>query len=432
MNHLERILSSLADSVPALVYAIALLVLALVVAIIVKKIVVKLCRRLNLGKKLEKYNEDDSGETGETTDFVDTIGKIAFVLVFVLFLPGILDTLNLHGVSQPIMNMMNDLFGYLPNIIGAIAIFVIGNMLAKVVKQIVVSLLRRVKFDKLQEKIGIKAGESTIGFSALVGNVIYGFILIFVTIAALEVLDISAISDPAAGMLADVLSMVPNVFTATILIVVGVYVGRLVGTLLSALLSGLGVNGLFADTLKSSKPGGKEIIVSDIIGGMAKFIVVLLFAVQAFSVLRLAVFNDIGEMIIAYLPNIIGALLVLGIGVLLAKFAGNAMGKHTHSSALKIKLVKTAIITMTIFMTLNQLRIAEFIVNTTFIVVLGAAAVACVLAFGIGGRDIAASILANAKESLEEKIDDKASEDLAVAEPVGTPVASETSADSSN
>ena len=402
MNYLEQILSSLANSVPALVYAIGLLILALVVAWIVKTIVVKLCKRLNLGKRLEKYNEDEAGGDAGAPDIVEIIGKIVFVLIFVLFLPGILDTLNLHGVSQPITNMMNDLFGYLPNIIGAVVIFVVGNILAKAVKQIVVGLLRRVKFDKLQEKIGIKPGDTTIGFSALVGNIIYGFILIVVSIAALQILDISAISDPAVDMLSVVLAMIPNIFTAIILIVVGVYVGKLVGTLLAALLSGIGINSLFADTLKSSKPGGKEIVVSDIIGGMAKFIVILLFAVQSVNVLHLEVFNDLGDMIISYLPNIIGALIVFAIGILLAKFAANAMSKHTHSSALKVKLVKTAIITLTVFMTLNQLRIAEFIVNATFIVILGAAAVACVLAFGLGGRDFAASILANAKASLEE------------------------------
>ena len=409
MHYLQQILTPLVGSVPSIIYAIVLLILALIVASIVKALVVKLCRRLNLGKRLEKY---EAGDDNEASDLIDTIGKIVFVLVFVFFLPGILNILNLYGVSQPIMTMMNNLFGYLPNIIGAIVIFVIGNILAKVVKQIAISILRRVKFDTLQEKVGIKQGETTIGFSTLVGNIIYGFILIFVTIAALQVLNITSITDPAVGMLSVVLTMIPNIFTAIILIVVGVFIGRLVGTLLSALLSGIGVNNLFADVLKNNKEGGKEIVVSDIIGGMAKCIVILIFTVQSFGVLRLAVFNDLGDMVIGYLPNFIGALIVLAVGFLLSKFAENAMSKHTHSSALKVKLVKTAIITMTVFMALNQLRIASFIVNTTFIVVLGAAAVACVLAFGIGGKDTAASILACAKESLKEKCsEDKGSED---------------------
>ena len=400
MHYLQQILIPLVGSVPSIIYAIVLLVLALIVASIVKAIVVKVCQRLNLGKRLEKY---EAGDDGEASDLIETVGKIVFVLVFVLFLPGILNILNLHGVSQPIMTMMNNLFGYLPNIIGAVVIFVIGNILAKVVKQIAISILRRVKLDKLQEKVGIKQGETTIGFSVLVGNIIYGFIIIFVTIAALQVLNITAITDPAVGMLSVVLSMIPNIFTAIILIVVGIYIGKLVGTLLAALLSGIGVNSLFADVLKSNKPDAKEIVVSNIIGGMAKCIVILIFTVQAFGVLRLEVFNNLGDTVIAYLPNFIGALIVLGVGLLLAKFAESAMSKHTHSSALKVKLVKTIIITMTVFMTLNQLKIASFIVNTTFIVVLGAVAVACVLAFGIGGRDMAANILANAKESFKEK-----------------------------
>ena len=56
-------------------------------------------------------------------------------------------------------------------------------------------------------------------------------------------------------------------------------------------------------------------------------------------------------------------------------------------------VVKAAILTLAVFMTLNQLGIATSIVNAAFIIVLGAVAVAFAISFGVGGRDVASNVL---------------------------------------
>jgi len=393
MTALNQALASVFGAGLSLVYAVVLLIVAWVVALIAETVVVKLCGRPAIAKRLGKLGGGGDGKAAD--GLVNTFGKIVFVVVFVLFLPGILNILNLQGVSQPIANMMNVLFGFLPNIIGAIVIFVIGLFLARIVKQIVTSVLRGLKFDKLQEKVGIKPDGSAMSFSALVGNVVYALILIPVIIAALQVLNISSISDPAIYMLNTIFGMIPNVFIAVVLIVVGVFIGRLVGTLTAALLSGLGLNGLFSGFFKESEEGGKKILVSNLVGDLVKYIIILLLAVQSLSVLHLDVLNSLGSMIVAYLPNFVGALIILCAGLFLSALLEKTMKKYAADSAVSASLVKYAVIVITVFMTLNQLKIASFIVNTAFIVILGAAAVAFAIAFGIGGRDTAARVLRN-------------------------------------
>ena len=400
MRHLERLLSNLVDGLPSIIYAILFLLLALVVAFIAKKIVVKLCRRFKLDQKVGKHAQEGESSTGGLTE---TIGKIVFVLVFVLFLPGILDSLNLQGVSQPITNMMNSLMGYLPSIIGAAAIFLVGNLLAKTVKQIIISILDRIKLNKLQEKMGIKEDETTIGFSVLVGNIVYALILIVVAISALHVLNIEAISVPAMGMLNTIFAMIPNVFIAILLIFVGVMLGKLVGSLLSAFLSGIGVNKLAKEIFKATEENEKKFVLSNIIGDFVKYIIVVLFVVQSFSVLNLDVLNNLGIMIIAYLPNVVGAVIILALGLFLASFLEKTLKNYASISPVIAKLIKGVVMTVAVFMTLNQLNIAAFIVNAAFVIILCAFAVAFAIAFGIGGRNFAAKTLEDARENMTKK-----------------------------
>lgn len=406
MQYLEQVLTNVVGAVPSIIYAIVLLILAWIVASIVKAIVIKVCKRFNVGKLFGNHSEKEA-DGSEKNDLIETLGKTAFVIVFVLFLPGILDNLNLQGVSQPITNMMNTLFAYIPNVIGAGAIFFIGMSIAKIIKQITVSVLQRLNFDKLQEKAGIKPDKSTISFSALVGTVIYSLILIFVTTAALQILNISSVSVPAINMLNIILSMIPNVFVAIFLIAAGVFIGKLAGSLVSTVLSGLGINSLMSSVTNGGKIGNK-IPLSKLIGDIVKYIIILLLVVQSLSVLHLEVLNSLGTMIVVYLPNFISALIIFGVGLFLASFAEKNMNEYIHNSVVSSKLVKYAIIIITVFMTLNQLKIASLIVNTTFIAVLCTAAVATAISFGIGGRDAAANVLQKASDVFNKKDDGKA------------------------
>jgi len=408
MTFINNILLQISNAIPSLIYAILFLVVAFVVAYIAKKLVIQILTRLNFGQKLSKHDKDyDEKNTG---GLVETIGKIVFVLVFVLFLPGILDNLNLHGVSQPITNMMNSLIGFLPNVFGAVIIILIGNFLAKTVKQILISILSKIKFDKLQTKVGIEEGESTVGFSTLIGNVVYALILIVAAIAALQILNIAAISVPAVAMLNSIFAMIPNVFTAVLLVFVGVMIGRLAGSLLSAFLSSVGINNWTKD-LFHIEDGKAKFVPSNLIGDFVKYLIIVLFVVQSFGVLRLDVLNNIGVMIIAYLPNFVGAVIILCLGFFLSNLLEKAMKKHASVSPLFAKLLKSLIMAVTVFMTLNQLNIAAFIVNAAFVIILCAIAVAFALAFGLGGRDFAAKTLEDARGNIENKAKDELKEE---------------------
>jgi hypothetical protein len=388
MGYLINLIESFVSGIPSVIHAVLLLVLAYAVALIAKALVVKALKLLKIDKRIDKLGVVDEA-TGSSLDF---IGKLVFVIVFLLFLPGVLDKLGFDNVSTPITLLVTQFLNYIPNIIAAVIILMIGALVAKIVRQLTAPILKKLNVDKLQEKAGISAtGNATI--SSVISYVIYVIILIPVIIAALQALNITAISNPAIAMLNTMFGMLPNIFVAIALVVIGTIVAKIAGKLLSQILSGLGTDSLIKKIVPSDNSKLKDFSLSNAIGEFVKYIIILLFVVEATNVINLEVLKNVGGAIIAYLPLVISSVIVLGIALLISTWVGGFIQNKYPDAKLTAIVAKSAIIVVAIFMVLVQLGIATTIVSAAFIIVLGAFAVAFAIAFGIGGRDFAASTL---------------------------------------
>lgn len=136
---------------------------------------------------------------------------------------------------------------------------------------------------------------------------------------------------------------------------------------------------------------------------IVKYVILIFFIVQALNVLKLDILTRIGATIIAYMPNALSTIIVLGIALLFANYIEKVILEKFPNSKGSALIAKVAIITLGVFLSLYQLGIATSIVNAAFVIVLGALAVAFAVAFGIGGRDFASHML----KKLEDKMDDK-------------------------
>jgi len=123
--------------------------------------------------------------------------------------------------------------------------------------------------------------------------------------------------------------------------------------------------------------------------------VMLLVILLAANALGLMVVSTLFSELLAYIPSVITAVIILILGIVLGEFvkelvlasAGAVPGGPTLARA-----AKGAVIVLAVFMALEQLGIAEDIVLVAFIAVVGAAALATGIAFGLGGREVAAAI----------------------------------------
>jgi hypothetical protein len=253
-------------------------------------------------------------------------------------------------------------------------------------------MLKRFNIDKLQEKAGV-GGDESVTFSSMISYVIYVIILIPIIIAALQTLNITAISQPATVVLDQIFTIIPQVIVAIILIVIGTYVAKITGKLLSNLLSSVGADAVTKKIVSTENSKMKDFSLSKVIGEVVKYIIILLFTVQALNVIKLDVLQSVGEAIIAYLPFVISAIIIMGVALFFAAWIESFMRKKHPNAGLTTVIVKYAIIIIAVFMTLIQLDIATSIVNAAFIIVLGAIAIAFAIAFGIGGREFAAKTM---------------------------------------
>lgn len=113
--------------------------------------------------------------------------------------------------------------------------------------------------------------------------------------------------------------------------------------------------------------------------------------VEGFSMLHLSVLTDIGNAVIGYMPYILASALILLACYVCDGLAGKALSKGNHTILAIVS--KIAIYTVGAFMVLSELGIAKEIVNTAFILIIAALAIAFAISFGIGGRDFAEKIL---------------------------------------
>lgn len=401
----QSLWNELLHALPNVVKALLLLLLAWVVALAVKNIVQKLFVKWNFHKALARTPMIHDEKQGKSV--LDSLGKIAYFLVFILFLPAILDALNMRSVSGPISNMMDKLLGFIPNIIAAAFIVVVGVFIARLIKELFTSFFRTLNLDKWFNKItptntpdqARDITKAKLSLSQILGNIIYILILIPIITIALEALNIRTISEPIQSVLDSVLHMIPNIFVAIILVIAGYYLGKVISRLLTSLLQGTGINNIYSSLglQQTSTPFD----LAKAIGTIVKVLIILFFTVEALNVLELDVLNTIGSAVIVYLPFLVGALIILGLGLFVANLVSGWMKKYAKTG-FSAEILKYTIIVFTIFMALDQLQLASSIVNLAFLLILGGLMTAFAISFGIGGRDFAKKQLAKLEGKLEK------------------------------
>lgn len=395
MNLISSFMSAVGNGIWSVLAASLILIVAFVVAAIVRSLVLKLLSRGRVGQFLEKLDAaGGEGKPGSTKEF---IGKLVHLLVFLLFVPGIFAVLGMREVISPITGLLNIVWGYVPNVVAAVIVLVVGCFVAKLVRQLLVPVFGRLNVDRLQEKAGVEVPNSA-KLSNTLAYIIYVLILIPMIIMALDVLNISVISTPAVHMLDMIFGFIPNIFVGLVIIIIGCMIGKFVGQIVTRLIASAGLDAKLSKLLDEEK---NKFDLSRFAGTVVNVVIVIFFAVEGVNVLKLEVLTGIGSVVIGYMPAALSAVLILAICFVASSIASRALVSRGHAAYGLI--AKCAILTVGVFMVLSQLGIAETIVNSAFKLILAALAVAFAIAFGVGGRDFAAHTLKKLEDSMDKK-----------------------------
>lgn len=399
----QRGLNTFIDFLPRLLMGLVLILVAWVVAVLVKKAITKGLEAAGLATRLKDWGAANNKEQGQS--MIEALGKVGFFLVWVFFLPGIFEVFNLTAIGTPIQNMLDNALAFLPYIISAIVILVLGFYAAKFVKNLVYNLAVAANLDRFLNKLtgsgtdtdAVEENKGTI--ANVLANIVYFLVIVPIVLVALDVLNIDTIAQPVSDVLNTILQAIPNILVAVVLLTVGVLLAKFVGDIVTDLLRGTGFN-KYSSYLRKS--GNVDIDLAKLAGQIVAALIGLFFLVEALNALNLEMLNVIVASIIAYLPNVLFAAIIIGLAFVGGQMLSSGIKKATGSPLAGV-LVKYILIVFATFMALDQLNFATSIVNFAFMAILGGLGVAFAIAFGLGGRDFARKQLERADQKIEKE-----------------------------
>lgn len=383
---------------PALAFAFAKLAATVLVIIIVTWVLAK-AAKWAFAKMVDRIPilQRQSGG-GESIGLA--LGKIVSLLVWLFGLVAVLNVLRLGNVTAPVQTLLNSVMGYIPNLVGAGIIFFVGSMIARIVRQLVEATLQTVNFDRWANKGGVEQVTGNATISKTLGTVVYVLVIVPVAIAALQALKISSISDPLVSMLQTLLNAIPNIIGASILLGLGYIIGKWVADLAEDLLPGLGVD----RSTKALNLLPETTSASSIVG---KIVMVTVMLVSAVAATKLLGFPELTQLVNQIL-NLGGSVIFGGIIIAIGFLVANMLGKLVSGAAngIGVLVVRYATIILFAAMGLKYMGIADSIIELAFGALVIGSAAACALAFGLGGRDAAANLLARMGEVKSASPDD--------------------------
>lgn len=376
--------------IPNLIGAIAVGVIGWVIATVA---------RTALNTALSKTSMDErlSAQAG-VKPMSNTIADMVYWFILLVVLTMVLGQLELDGLFAPLSNMVDKIFSFIPNILIAGVVFVVGYIIAKVVRGIVTNLVSTFDVQSLATKAGVSEQNS---LPNIAGSLAFLVVIIPTTIAALNALKIEVIARPATNMLNKIMEALPNIFMAAAILVVTFYVVRMIANIIKGLIENTQINQLPAKVGLQETMGDKR--VSDLVGYAIIFFAMLFASIAAADLLGFEPISAIITMFIAFGANIILGAIILFIGFWLANIIAGVVERSEQGSQFLANIVRVLIMGLVLAMGLKAMGIADSIVNLAFGLTLGAVAVAFALSFGLGGQEAAARFLRKMQDKMDKE-----------------------------
>ncbi|MCC6480389.1 mechanosensitive ion channel [Sphingorhabdus sp.] len=316
------------------------------------------------------------------------LGKIVSLLVWLLGLLAVLQQLGFDSVITPVQGLLSNFIGYLDNVVFAAAIFFIGSMIAGIARDLVETALGAVDFDKWANKGGVEAITGNNAITKTISTIVYVLVIIPVAIAALQMLEISAITEPAMNLLNMVFKAIPLIIGACLLLGIGFVISRWIASLIRDLLPSLGADRAINEL--GILPEGRS--ASGVIATITTIAIMIFFAIAATNMLGFPQLTNILETVLGQAGNVVFGAVLIALGVLIANILRNLIADAT-GPGIASNVTYWITTGLFVFIGLKQMQIGGMIVDYAFGALAIGAAVAFALAFGLGGRDAAARVL---------------------------------------
>lgn len=216
------------------------------------------------------------------------------------------------------------------------------------------------------------------------------------------------ISDSIQQGLDAFFGFLPNLLAFLVILVVGYFIAKVVSRIVQKVAEKAGLDKALHES--DAKQYVDRVVPkaspSAATGKVFFYIIFLFVLTAAIGALKIPAVTAFMNQVLAYLPNVIAAIIIFVVAAAVAGAVAGGAAKlmgDTPTGTVVATAVPALVMLIAIFMILNQLRIAPEIVTITYAALLGAVALGSALAFGLGGRQVAADMLSTAYDKGREQ-----------------------------
>jgi len=197
-------------------------------------------------------------------------------------------------IVQPVQTLVNQVMSFLPTLVGALLILLIGWLIAKAVESLVVRLLKTITLDKLADQTQLSTVLAKGGIrhklSELIGVIVYWLIMLAVVMIVFNALQLTV----AAELFQSVVAFLPNVIAAVFILILGIFAAAFLSATVRTAASNAGI------------------LQAHLLGQLAQTVVVIFAAVAALQQLRVPFFGEVFLIILGGIS--LGCAIAFGLG----------------------------------------------------------------------------------------------------------------------
>jgi hypothetical protein len=306
--------STLGGQLPAIFGALGIIIVGWLLAVLARAAMRRILGLLKVDTRIEE-------STGQKVGVESGIAVGVFWLIILITLVAVFDSLHLDRISNPFAQMVAQIIGYAPRLVAGTILVLLAWVIATLIQALV---NRALGASTLGERLSKEAGMEPM--SRTVANVLFWLVILLFVPSILAAFELRGLLEPVQSMLSKLLDMVPNVFGAAVIGFVGWLVAKVLRGLVTNLLAAAGADQMgsqigLADAVKLSRLAGTIVFI-------LVFVPTLIAALDALKIEAISrPATEMLERLLAAVPNLVAAALILVVTWYVAKFAADVLSR---------------------------------------------------------------------------------------------------------
>ncbi len=333
------------------------LVILIVGWIVANFIANKIGDLLKKNEGVKKFVGKFTSEQDSQGKIINIIVKVVFFILFVFVINAALDALNLRIVTEPLNRFLGPIFAFMPKILAAAIVFVIGWVVATLIKILI---------QKSGEKFGLDKrvgdAEKASNLTNALADIAFWVVLLFFLPLILSTLELSSILMPLQNMIDKILGMLPNIFTAAVILLIGWFIAKKLKEATASILASAGVDNWLKqdenDTLK----------ISEILSLLVYVLIMVPVIAASLQVVGLKSLADPVSNMIAQILDFVPTIFSAGVIVFIAYFFGKIIGNIVTGIVAKLNLEK-GLKNIGLLAADSELNIAQIVGKVVFVLI---------------------------------------------------------------